>query len=222
MLSIIRNTVNLRELNRWYKVCEPTLQRHYHNSPGTMMLRNHGVVPDMLKKKPCNELEVSYGNENAVLQGNILCPFDVKARPRKIHYPFEYSKYYTLVLADLDAPCRENPEDAQWLHWLVVNIPACRIGSGETIVGYVGAAPPRGTGLHRYVFTLLEQPKRLKFCERPINNRKADGRENFCLEELKTKYDLKVFAANFYRAQWDCYVPKIYKQMCVEEPRYDC
>ena len=53
--------------------------------------------------------------------------------------------------ADSDAPSRWNPKFAQWRHWLVVNVSGTDIAQGETITAYVGAAPPKGTGLHRYV-----------------------------------------------------------------------
>ena len=52
---------------------------------------------------------------------------------------------------DPDAPSRCNPKFAQWRHWLVVNIPGTDVTQGETITAYVGAAPPKGTGLHRYI-----------------------------------------------------------------------
>ena len=63
----------------------------------------------------------------------------------------ENSTVCTVVRADPDAPSRWNPKFAQWRHWLVVNVPCTDIAQGETITAYVGAAPPKGTGLHRYV-----------------------------------------------------------------------
>ncbi len=54
-------------------------------------------------------------------------------------------------LSDPDAPSREDPKFGEWRHWLVVNIPGNNIASGEVQAEYVGAGPPKGTGLHRYI-----------------------------------------------------------------------
>jgi len=53
------------------------------------------------------------------------------------------------------------------LHWLRVNIPASAFqneyndgwaeGSGESVVSYMGPAPPSETGLHRYIFLVFKQ-----------------------------------------------------------------
>ena len=41
------------------------------------------------------------------------------------------------------------------LHYLAVNVPAA--GSGTVLADYIGAGPPKGTGLHRYVWLLYKQ-----------------------------------------------------------------
>jgi len=63
----------------------------------------------------------------------------------------------------LDAPSRENPEYRQFLHWLIVNIPMqiaessdhiclCDVDvlKGKILTEYMGPAPPKDTGKHRY------------------------------------------------------------------------
>ena len=55
------------------------------------------------------------------------------------------------MFPDPDAPSRADPKWGEWRHWLVVNIPGNDISKGDTIAQYIGAAPPVGTGLHRYV-----------------------------------------------------------------------
>ena len=77
--------------------------------------------------------------------------------------PPDNTKSFAIICHDPDAP-RENG----WYHWLVVNIPSNinsikkggKIeGSLETVtdfgsIGYGGACPPVGHGVHRYNFTV--------------------------------------------------------------------
>ena len=56
------------------------------------------------------------------------------------------------LIPDPDAPSRQDPKWAEWRHWLVVNIPGTAVAQGEAISTYVGAGPPKVTGLHRYIF----------------------------------------------------------------------
>lgn len=53
--------------------------------------------------------------------------------------------------SDPDAPSRKEPKYREWRHWVVVNIPGGDVSKGEVCAEYVGAGPPKGTGLHRYI-----------------------------------------------------------------------
>ena len=75
---------------------------------------------------------------------------------------------------DPDAPSPLDPSMAEWLHWLVVNIPGEASGpapagegsggssaitasaGGRALMSYSGPSPPKGT--HRYIFYAFEQP----------------------------------------------------------------
>lgn len=79
--------------------------------------------------------------------------------------------------------------------------------SGETIVEYIGAGPPQGTGLHRYVFLVYKQDRRLEFNESVINATTIEPRFHFSARNFSQKYHLgEPIAANFYQAQWDASV----------------
>ena len=55
------------------------------------------------------------------------------------------------MCTDPDAPSRKNPKYREWRHWVVVNVPGGDVSKGEVCAEYVGAGPPQGTGLHRYI-----------------------------------------------------------------------
>lgn len=72
-----------------------------------------------------------------------------------------------------------------------------------------------GTGLHRYVFLVYEQnATKLTFTEPRLTNRSGDGRGKFSIRQFAKKYNLgEAIAGNFYQAEWDDYVPKLYEQL---------
>lgn len=103
---------------------------------------------------------------------------------------------------------------SEWHHYLVGNIPGSDISRGEVLSEYVGAGPPQGTGLHRYIFLIYEQPGKLTFDEKRLTNRSGDHRGKFNTRAFVKKYNLgEPIAANFYQAEWDDYVPKLYEQL---------
>ena len=56
-----------------------------------------------------------------------------------------------MSISDPDAPSRKDPKYREWRHWVVVNIPGGDVSKGEVCAEYIGAGPPKGTGLHRYI-----------------------------------------------------------------------
>ena len=122
---------------------------------------------------------------------------------------------YTLLL-DPDAPSRADPKFGEWHHWLITNIPGSNLSKGDVSSEYVGAGPPEGSGLHRYVFVLFKQPMGKQIFEGlpKLTNRSMDGRPNHKIRDFAAKYNLgDPIAANFYKAEYDNYVPLLYKQL---------
>ncbi|XP_030025483.2 protein D2 [Manduca sexta] len=71
-------------------------------------------------------------------------------------------KFYTLIMVDPDAP--PQLEGEFFLHMLKSNIPGLALKAKESSKtvgidyrGYKPPAPPRGTGVHRYISLLYEQ-----------------------------------------------------------------
>lgn len=96
--------------------------------------------------------------------GDELTPTQVKDAPAQIAWPIEPNTLYTLILTDPDA-------SREWRHWTVVNIPGTNVASGDTQAEYVGAGPPPGSGLHRYVFVVYRQPGRIAIEEPVLSKR---------------------------------------------------
>lgn len=119
-----------------------------------------------------------------------------------------------IFFPDPDIPVRGY--NREWQHWLVGNIPEDKVAKGEVLTEYVGPAPPKGSGKHRYVFLLYKQNQgAITFTERRIGNR--DKRRNrFSIKRFAEKYNLEgPLAGNYLKAEFDDYVPTIHKQIAL-------
>jgi len=107
---------------------------------------------------------------------------------------------FSLVMIDPDNLSRKNPSVAEWLHWLVANIPASNINEGinggQHQMPYGSPAPGPRTDLHRYVIVLFEHQGRR------INVPKPSARAKFNLKQFIDKHKLgRPIAGNFFVAQ---------------------
>ncbi|XP_011707284.1 PREDICTED: protein D2-like isoform X2 [Wasmannia auropunctata] len=176
-------------------------------------LKTHEVIPDVVNKVPANVLNVTYPNNLVVEIGKVLTPTQVKDQPN-VQWSGEANALYTLCMTDPDAPSRQNPKFREWHHWLVGNIPGSDVSKGEVLSQYIGSGPPQGTGLHRYVFLLYKQPGKLTFDEKRLTNRSGNNRGKFSIKSFAKKYKLgDPIAGNMYQAEFDDYVPILYKQL---------
>ncbi|ODM89616.1 Phosphatidylethanolamine-binding protein 1 [Orchesella cincta] len=179
---------------------------------GIEEMEKEQIVPEVIDTAPKSVLNVTYGKLEVKL-GNSLTPTQVKSPPT-ITWNADPKKLYLLCMTDPDAPSRQEPKFREWHHWLVGNIPGTEIAKGETLSEYIGSGPPEGTGLHRYIFLIYEQPEKLTFDEKRLTNRSGDGRGKFSIRNFAKKYNLgQPIAGNFYQAEWDDYVPKLYEQL---------
>ncbi|GBP43022.1 Phosphatidylethanolamine-binding protein homolog F40A3.3 [Eumeta japonica] len=175
--------------------------------------QTHGVVPDVVAKAPSALVTVKFPSGVSVNEGNELTPTQVKDTPT-VTWDAEDDQFYTLAMTDPDAPSRKEPKFREWHHWLVGNIPGSNVSAGETLSAYVGSGPPSGTGLHRYVYLVYKQPGKLQFDEPRLPNTSGDNRGKFSISAFAKKYNLgDPIAGNFYQAEYDDYVPILYKQL---------
>lgn len=121
---------------------------------------------------------------------------------------------YTLLMVDPDSPQYETQSYAQRIHYLKSDIPLT-VQSGETdlfssevgseVLNWEPPLPPRGSGLHRYVFFLLRQPS---------SSALPTEREG---SELRTLLDkgYTVSAVSLFRSQWSAeensYIEETYR-----------
>ncbi|GMT18951.1 hypothetical protein PFISCL1PPCAC_10248 [Pristionchus fissidentatus] len=175
---------------------------------------SHGIVPDVISKAPAALCTVKYDSGVEVSEGNVLTPTQVKNAPA-VQWKGDNAKLYTLIMTDPDAPSRAEPTYREWHHWLVSNIPGTDLAKGDVLSAYVGSGPPPKTGLHRYIFLVYEQKGRIEDAEHGrLTNTSADNRGGWKAAKFAEKHGLGVpVAGNFYQAEYDDYVPLLYKQL---------
>ncbi|CAH0696892.1 unnamed protein product [Spodoptera exigua] len=170
----------------------------------------HEVVPDVLSVAPAGYLTVKFPSGAEVNGGNVLTPTLVKDLPT-LSWNANPDFFYTIVNTDPDAPSRAEPVVGEFAHWLVGNVPGDDITAGDQLMQYFGAGPSLGSGLHRYVFLVYEQPTKLEF-EEPRINLTTANRDYFSIANFAKKYNLgDPVAGNFYQAEYDDYVPVLYE-----------
>jgi len=175
------------------------------------VFKKHDIIPDVVDLEPTEKIEIIYPGGLHADEGNELTPTQVKNKP-KVKWITNPGKLYTLCMTDPDAPSRKQPKFREWHHWLVVNIPGSCVAGGNVLSEYIGAGPPEGTGLHRYVFIVYEQEKKLQCDEKYLQSCSAVGRPCFSISAFADKYCLgKPYAGNFFQAQFDEYVPLLYQ-----------
>uniref|UniRef100_A0A1L8EBV7 Putative phosphatidylethanolamine-binding protein n=1 Tax=Haematobia irritans TaxID=7368 RepID=A0A1L8EBV7_HAEIR len=188
-------------------------KRFYAKKMALKSFQDLEVVPDVISVAPTELLKVSYSGGVEVKEGNVLTPTQVKDQPT-LSWNADSNAFYTVCMTDPDAPSRKEPTYREWHHWLVGNVPGSDVSAGEVLSAYVGSGPPEGTGLHRYVFLVYKQDGKLTFDETRLPNNSGDGRGCFKISAFAQKYKLgNPIAGNFYQAEWDDYVPKLYEQL---------
>lgn len=193
-----------------YRLFTPTIRQF----ASLKSMEVHQVVPDVIPVAPKALATIKYVSGVEAKEGNILTPTQVKDLP-KIQWEANADAFYTVCMTDPDAPSRKEPTYREWHHYLVVNIPGDKIEMGDVLSEYVGSGPPPDTGLHRYVFLIYEQTSGKITCDEPrLTNRSGDNRGGFSIRKFAEKYNLgNPVAGNLYQAEYDDYVPILYKQL---------
>merc|ERR1711991_93436 len=114
---------------------------------------------------------------------------------------------YVIFMTDPDAPSRGDARFREWWHWIVTNVPGKDLKNGDLSKGnqhwqYVGAGPPEGTGLHRYVICIYKQ-KSVKQKFEGAKGLTGQGRGKQHIEDFAKKHGLgHPVALAAFQAEW--------------------
>lgn len=154
------------------------------------------LVPDVIDAPPENELKVDFGNGNSVSYGNELTPTQVSKQP-SLSWPAESGQLFTVFMVDPDAPSRTNTSLREYLHFMVGNVPDNDMDKGTTLAPYMGSAPPKDSGFHRYTLLVYKQPGK-------IETSAISSRAKFSVRNYTSTNQLGgPVAGNFFRAQYE-------------------
>ncbi|KAJ8588360.1 PEBP-like protein [Rhizopogon salebrosus TDB-379] len=182
-------------------------------------LTDAGVIPDVIPADPPfipkALLVVTFPTGQEALLGNTLTKADAADEPTVAFTPMQVPDVseptYTLVMTDPDAPSRKDPKFGQWRHWVTTGVKAPPISTFETgdlaaqltkpaVTPYYPPAPPKGTGPHRYVFLLYQEPSSDFSIPANAPERKTEpaDRRNWNAAKFADEYGLKLVAVNFF------------------------
>jgi phosphatidylethanolamine-binding protein (PEBP) family uncharacterized protein len=153
------------------------------------------LIPSVLPEGPKEQLNVGFEGIN-VQPGQEIPVRNLKNAPR-VTLKVDPESTFTLIMIDPDNLSRKNPSVAEWLHWLVTNIPASNINEGinggQHQQPYGSPAPQPRTGEHRYLIVLFEHQGRR------VSVPKYNSRAKFSLKQFIEKHKLGApLAANYW------------------------
>nr|BAL70256.1 centroradialis [Rhododendron x pulchrum] len=106
------------------------------------------------------KMSVTYTSNKKVCNGHELFPSAVTLQPRVEVHGGDLRSFFTLIMTDPDVPGPSDPYLKEHLHWIITDIPGTTDSSfGKEAVKY--EMPMPNIGIHRYVFVLFKQKRRL-------------------------------------------------------------
>lgn len=170
------------------------------------------IVPDVVAKAPGSQLDVLFDCGSIDL-GNTFTALQVRNRPTVSWKNAKPNELYTLIMTDPGAIEGRNPNDKEWHHWIVGNIPGNDVDKGDILTSFFPSGPPKDSGVHRYVFLLYKQSGKLDFKNQiKLGAYQIDGRSPFSTFDFAKKHNLgEAVAGNFYLTSWDESVEELTK-----------
>ncbi|GAA5972327.1 hypothetical protein JCM11641_002410 [Rhodosporidiobolus odoratus] len=172
-----------------------TLRGRFRDSLQDAGLIGSSVIPSTFD--PAVLVHATYPTFGNVQPGETYSVESTQVEPSvSFNAPEGKDSKFTLVLADPDAPSREDPKWSPFRHWTLANVVPNQ-AAGETLTTYLGPAPPAGTGPHRYVFLVYKQP----VDHTPELGVDGDERPSYDLASFVRKNELELVGANFFLAE---------------------
>ncbi|KAI3461298.1 hypothetical protein Pfo_017961 [Paulownia fortunei] len=123
------------------------------------------------------KMSVIYNSKQHVYNGHELFPSTVTSKPKVEVHGGDMRTFFTLIMTDPDVPGPSDPYLREHLHWIITDIPGTTDSTfGREVVSYEMPSP--NIGIHRFVFLLFKQKKRLQgvisppLCRDGFNSRK--------------------------------------------------
>ena len=167
----------------------------------------NGDSNDSSSKTPRRRASMS--SEMQVRNGTYIQPLMTTGKPTVYyevshHHLWGEKDFFCLVAIDPDNPSRENPEKAQFILWMVANIPQNNVHSGETVIPYMGPAPCISTGIHRIFFFLFKQSHKFANTQLGEFQNFFGTRESVKIWDWAVRYNLgPPVAAEGFCSEWD-------------------
>ncbi|XP_030611174.1 large ribosomal subunit protein mL38 [Archocentrus centrarchus] len=197
---------------RTFKIPLDRVQETWEETSGPFHIKrladHYGVFRDLFSMAyflPQVTLKICYSQDNSthVHYGNQLSPTEAASAPQ-ISFNAEEGSLWTLLLTCPDEHLQDN--EAEYVHWLVGNIPGAAVQAGEELCHYLPPFPARGTGFHRYIYVLFKQEGAINFQEdiRPSPCHSLLHR-TFKTVDFYRKYQDSLTPAGlaFFQCQWD-------------------
>lgn len=193
--------------------------------------RHYGIFKDLFDGAdfvPYVPLKIAYKQESPnqesvpVFRGNFVTPSESAEAP-DVSFEAADNTLWTLLMTNPDGHLLEN--DAEYVHWMVGNIPGNRVGEGEVLVDYLAPFPARGTGYQRYVFVLFKQEGRITFDaeQQQLPCDSLSERTFRTLEFYKKLQDvITPVGLGFFQSRWDQSVQQTFHQtLKMREPVFE-
>ncbi|XP_055932848.1 protein D1-like [Argiope bruennichi] len=154
--------------------------------------RTSNIVPKIIPTLPHSPLLVKFNNR-AVACGNEFTRAETKLHPTVVDFDADIKKLYTFIMIDPDTTTPQYPDLANYLHWLIENVPGNVVLNGDSVTSYDPPQAPTFSDTHRYIFLVYEQRGKLK------DDFEGRKRTNFNLKKFVQDRGLKgPVAGNFF------------------------